>query len=157
MLYKMIVIAGAMFALFGAAVLGGGKGDEVSKTEGEKVRDSRFGACLTTDKALYTVGQPVNIEFCIFNRTGQEITLHYRDAQRYDFILEDDEGKEVWRWSDGRMFSQVLGEEKLGTGREEIIYAVKYQGKIKPGKYRITGSIQSIECPMTASLTIEVK
>ena len=157
MLYKMIVIGVVMFALFSAAVLGVGGGEEVSKIEGKDVWDSKFGVWLTTDCAVYTLEQPVIIEFCVFNRTGEEITLYFRNAQRYDFTIEDEEGNEVWRWSMNRMFAMVLGEETLGPTNTEIIYIVKYKGKLSPGYYKITGIFVAQEKPMSGSIIIEVK
>ena len=157
MLYKMILIGVVVFAIFGAVVLGVGGGEEVSETEGKDVRDSRFGVCLTTDWAVYTSEQPVNIEFCVFNRTGEEITLYFRNAQRYDFTIEDEEGNEVWCWSEGRMFAQMLGEEILGSRNPEVIYTAEYKDRLSPGYYKVTGFFVAQERPMSGSIIIEVK
>ena len=157
MLYKMIVIVVAVFALFGAAVLGVVGGEEVSEIEGKDVRDSRFGVWLTTDWAVYTPEQPVNIEFCVFNRTGEEITLYFRNAQRYDFTIEDEEGNEVWRWSKDRMFAMMLGEEILGPRNPEVIYTAEYKDRLNPGCYKVTGIFVAQEKPMSGSIIIEVK
>jgi len=157
MLYKMIVIAGVMFALFVSAVPGVGGGEEVSEIEGKDVRDSRFGVWLTTDWAVYTPEQPVNIEFCVFNRTGEEITFYFRNAQRYDFTIGDEEGNEVWRWSEGRMFAQMLGEEILGPNNPEVIYATEYKGKLSPGYYKVTGILVPQDRLMSGSIIIEVR
>jgi len=157
MLYKMIVIGVAMFALFVAAVPGVGGGEEVSEIEGKDVRDSRFGIWLTTDWAVYTPEQPVNIEFCVFNRTSEEITLYFRNAQRYDFTIEDEEGNEVWRWSKDRMFAMVLGEEILGPDNPEIIYKVEYKGKLSSGYYKVTGILVAKDRPMSGNIIIKVK
>ena len=157
MLYKMIVIGVAMFALFGAAVLGVGGGEEVSEIEGKNVRDSRFGIWLTTDWAVYTPEQPVNIEFCVFNRTGEEITIYFRNAQRYDFTIEDEEGKEIWRWSKERMFAMVLGEVTLGSNSPEVTYTAEYKDKLSPGYYKITGILVAKDRPMSGNVIIIVK
>ena len=157
MLYRVVVIGVVMFALFGAAVPGIGGGEEASETEGKDVQDSRFGVWLTTDWAVYTPEQPVNIEFCVFNRTGEEITLYFRNAQRYDFTIEDEEGKEIWRWSKDRMFAMVLGEEILGPNNPEIIYATEYKDKLSTGYYKVTGILVAKDRPMSGSIVIEVK
>ena len=157
MLYKMIVIVVAVFALFGAAVLGVVGGEEVSEIGGKDVRDSRFGVWLTTDWAVYTPEQPVNIEFCVFNRTSEEITLYFRNAQRYDFTIEDEEGNEVWRWSKDRMFAMMLGEEILGPRNPEVIYTAEYKDRLNPGCYKVTGIFVAQEKPMSGSIIIEVK
>jgi len=129
---------------------------EVFEARANVFGDSTFGVSLTTDKVLYTTGEPITIEFGIFNRTGEEATLHFRDAQRYDFTIEEDEEKEVWRWSNGKMFAEVLGEETLGPGREEVVYTETYAGRLEPGDYQLTGMLVALDRPLSASVTITI-
>ena len=91
----------------------------------EDMELSSFGVSVVTDKPSYAKGEPIAMTFKVFNQTEERITFHFSDAQRYDFIIEDRKGNKVWRWSDGRMFAQVLGEETLGPGREELSYTGK--------------------------------
>lgn len=63
----------------------------------------------------------------------------------------------MWRWSDGRMFAMVLGEETLCPGKERLSYTVKYEGALSPGRYKITGLLVARNRPMSASLTVEVR
>ena len=45
--------------------------------------------------------------------------------------MVDAEGQEVWRWSNERIFAQVLGQETLGPGLEEILYTATYAGPLQ--------------------------
>jgi len=78
-------------------------------------------------------------------------------SQRYDFIIEDEEGNEVWRWSKDMMFAMVLGEETLGPTNTEITYTAEYSDKLSPGYYKITGIFLAKDRPMSSSIFIEVK
>ncbi len=47
------------------------------------------------------------------NKTETPVEFTFSTAQRFDFIVRDAFGEEVLRWSDGRMFAQVIGRERL--------------------------------------------
>ena len=95
--------------------------------------------------------------FKIFNYTEEEIIFHFNTSQRYDFIIEDEKGNEIWRWSEDKMFTMVLGEETLGTLNPEVIYVSEYKDRLSPGYYKITGIFVAQEKPMSGSIIIEVK
>ena len=116
-----------------------------------------FGVSLTTDKAIYAAGESIVMELIVFNRTAESLTFEFGNAQHYDFIIGDAGGNSVWRWAEGRMFAQVLGEETLGPGREEVLYTETHTGLIQPGSYKVTGALVSYNWPLSASLTITIE
>ena len=116
-----------------------------------------YGISMMTDKMSYSVGEPIIIALKIFNYTEEEIIFHFNTGQRYDFIIEDEEGNKVWRWSKDRMFAMVLGEEILGLDNPEIIYMAEYKGKLSQGYYKITEVLVAQDRSMSGSIIIEVK
>lgn len=122
----------------------------------ESAHESGFGVSVSTDRIRYAAGEPITLKLRHFNRTGEAIGLLFRDTQRYDFILADEKGSKVWQWSTGRMFSQVLGEEELGPGQEELVYSATCEEKLSPGPYAITGILVAQD-PMSGSIRIAVK
>jgi len=79
-----------------------------------------------------TVGNGVVFRFTVSNGTGGPVELTFRDGCRADFAVrredgeddgdgEDGEGgEEVWRWSEGRMFTQAVGHARLEPGEEAV-------------------------------------
>ena len=120
-------------------------------------RNMNYGISMSTDKISYSVGEPVIMTLKIFNYTEEDIAFHFNTGQRYDFIIEDEEGSKIWRWSKDRMFAIVLGEEILETTNTEILYSAKYSDKLSPGYYKITGIFVAQDRPMSGSIIIEVK
>ena len=120
-------------------------------------RNMNYGISLTTDKMSYSVDESIIITLKIFNYTEEDIAFHFNTGQRYDFTIEDEEGSEIWRWSEDKMFTMALGEETLGSANPEIIYKAEYKGKLSPGYYKITGIFVAQEKPMLGSIIIEVK
>jgi len=116
-----------------------------------------YGISMSTDKMDYEVGEPITMTLKIFNYIEEYVTFHFNTSQRYNFIIEDEEGNEVWRWSEGRMFAMALGEEILGSRNPEVICTEEYKGKLSSGYYKITGIFVAQEKPMSGSIIIEVK
>ena len=116
-----------------------------------------LGVSVITGKATYAAGDTIILKLSVFNSTEEKVTFHFSDAQRYDFVVEDQKGKKIWRWSEGRMFAQVLGEEALGLGREKVSYTGKFRGTLEPGSYHVTGILVAKDRPMSASVSIIVK
>jgi hypothetical protein len=116
-----------------------------------------YGISMMTNKTNYSVGEPIIMTLKIFNCNEEEIIFHFNNSQRYDFIIKDEEGNEIWRWSKDRMFAMMLGEEVLGPTNTEIIYTVEYKGKLGAGYYKVTGIFVAREKPMSGSIIIEMK
>jgi len=120
-------------------------------------RNMNYGISITTDKMSYFVGEPIIITIKIFNYTEEEIIFHFNTGQRYDFIIEDEEGSEIWRWSQDMMFAMVLGEETLEPNNPEVTYTAEYSGKLSPGYYKVTGFFVAQDRPMSGNVIIMVK
>ena len=120
-------------------------------------RNMNYGISMMTDKMNYSVGEPIVMTLKIFNYTQEDITFHFNTGQRYDFIIEDEEGSKIWRWSQDMMFAMVLGEETLGPTNPEIIYTVEYKGKLNSGYYKVTGILVAQDRPMSGNVIIIVE
>jgi hypothetical protein len=46
-------------------------------------------------------------------KTGP-VELRFPTAQRFDLVLRDPQWRALYQWSDGRVFAQVLGAERVG-------------------------------------------
>jgi len=120
-------------------------------------RNMNYGISIMTDKMSYSVGDPIIMTLKVFNYTEEDIAFYFNTSQRYDFIIEDDEGNEIWRWSQDMMFAMVLGEETLGPDNPEGIYTAEYKDRLSPGYYKVTGIFVAQNRPMSGSIIIEVR
>jgi hypothetical protein len=174
---KLVIITVMVFSGLGLWLVASGN------TTSEE-RNMNYGISLTTDKMSYSIGEPIkmilkvfnyteeDVTFYfntysigepikmilkVFNYTEEDVTFYFNTSQRYDFIIEDEAGNEIWRWSEGRMFAQMLGEEILGPSNSEVIYTAEYRNKLSPGYYKVTGVFIAQDRPMSGSIVIEVK
>jgi len=78
--------------------------------------------------------------------------LEFPTARTHDFAVSDAHGVEVWRWSRGRLFAQVLSEIELAPGQSQRFAAAWDQrtasGALAPaGRYRVVGSLACSPAP----------
>ena len=152
-----IITVAAILAILGLGTAGRGQNENISAQEGVAVLELKFGMAVTTDKAIYGINDRVSMQLIVFNYTSKKVTFHFNDAQRYDFTIKSEEGMELWRWSHGRMFAQVVGEQILGPDRQELNYTETYVVPPGPGEYKVTGVLTSSDMPMVASIKIIVR
>jgi hypothetical protein len=146
----LLVVIAVVFSGFGLWFVAYGN------TSSEE-RNMNYGISVMTDKMSYSVGEPIKMTLKVFNYTEEDIAFYFNTSQRYDFIIEDDEGNEIWRWSQDMMFTMVLGEETLGPTNTEVIYTAKYREKLIPGYYKMTGIFIAQDRPMSGNIIIMVK
>ncbi|MFQ5949103.1 MAG: BsuPI-related putative proteinase inhibitor, partial [Nitrospiria bacterium] len=93
------------------------------QTEARSERALPLQLSLSTDQAAYLPGQPVRLTLTLTNPGNIDITLSFRSSQQTDFVIRRDK-QEIWRWSDGRMFAQVLTQMKLGPNERRAFHAI---------------------------------
>jgi hypothetical protein len=85
----------------------------------------------------------MRLELHVTNAADGPVTLEFATAQRYDFEVLDGSGTVVWRWSDDRMFAQVLGEEMLAAG-DTRSYGEALPELPQPGEYMARAVLMSL-------------
>lgn len=96
---------------------------------------------------------PVRFAFTVQNTADDPITLRFSDACKADFVAEDGD-TEQWRWSEGQMFAQVIGEQTLSPGDEETFRAVWEDPD--PGTYSVRAELTA-DKPCAAETTLSVE
>lgn len=109
-----------------------------------------------TDKRTYRPDEPIMVSLEIVNRGRQPVDLSFRSAQRYDVLIKDRQGRDVWRWSQGQMFAQILGTETLKPSRR-LRYRVSVRERLPPGAYTIVGVVPAMEGRLSSETRIEVQ
>lgn len=100
-------------------------------------------------------GGGVRWELRVTNQAGHGVILTFPTAQLGDVALER-EGAERYRWSEGRMFAQVIGERSLGPG-ERWTFALEGSLEIEPGHYEAIGTVACQPQPPPARTPVVVE
>ncbi|KTG10321.1 hypothetical protein AUR64_12150 [Haloprofundus marisrubri] len=98
----------------------------------------------------------VEFELTVENQGDESVTLSFRDARRAEFVVSDAAGDgEVWRWSDGRMFAQMLGSETLDAG-ESMTFEGVWDDPV-PGEYVAIGELAAADADADAETHFSVE
>lgn len=142
--------AGAMMV---AAVLVAG----CAGSAGE-VGDSRGGALMDDVAATMEVklqGDSVRLLLHVTNTGEDPLEFTFPSSQRYDFVVRDGSGEEVWRWSDGMAFAQAISHATLEPG-ETWDFDVVWEPGSRTGHYEVVGRVTATEHDLQQSAAFEL-
>jgi hypothetical protein len=129
----------------------------------------RFATKVTTDHYYYSYSSSnqnpavATATLEVVNRDRIPAEFWFGTSQRFDFIVRELHGREVYRWSWGKSFLQVVGVERLYGGRK-LVYTVKIplidqrnksRPTLLPGRYTLEGVLTSRR-PMRGIITFEI-
>jgi len=103
----------------------------------------------------FAAGEPMDFVLVIRNAGESPLPLEFATARTHDFAVLDPEGREVWRWSRGRLFAQALASIELAPGETRRFAASWEQrdasgGLVRPGHYRVLGTLACLPSPPPA-------
>ncbi len=151
--FRAATVSTGAFGVIAAFI--GAQGD-LSCASGAEVSHPGIEVSVTTDRAAYAPNEPIEIRLDVTNRTDTVVVFQFSDGQRYDFLIQDEGGETLWRWSADKSFIQVLGEERLVPG-DTLIYRERFDGSLIPGTYSVAGMLVATNHPLRASTTITVR
>jgi hypothetical protein len=91
----------------------------------------------------------------VTNAGAQVARLVYPTSQRYDFLLLDLRGNQLWRWSAGRMFLQVVTTDSLEPGAS-VVYEESFTLPGVAGQYRLVGSLMLMDGVVSDTAVLNV-
>jgi len=99
------------------------------------------------DSHLVVTVQPSAIQFAlgVKNVGKKHVELTFRSGQSYEFVVVDSVGREVWRWSAGRMFTQGVQNKQLSSG--DSMNAREAWTAPAPGRYTEIATLNSTNFP----------
>src|SRR5688572_29728664 len=62
-----------------------------------------------------SVGDEVRFDFAVINASKRKLEVNFADGRMHDLVVLDAAGREVWRWSEGKMFTQSVQNRVLRT------------------------------------------
>lgn len=88
----------------------------------------------------------VRFDFVVTNSGGSKAEVNFPSGQTHDVVVLDSLGREVWRWSRGRMFTQLLQNKILRTAD-----SLSFDGRwtdARPGRYVAVARLASANYPL---------
>jgi len=100
-----------------------------------------------------TVGDDVRFEFEVANASDEPVEVTFRDAGKVDFAVVED-GEEIWRWSDGRVFAQALETAQFHPG-ERATFEEEWPSP-QPGNFVAVAELHARETDVRARTPFSV-
>lgn len=92
------------------------------------------------------VDNGVHFDFDVTNAGTRKLELLFNDGRTHDIVVLDSLGREVWRWSDGRMFTQVV-QSKVLRASDTLQFAESWTDP-QPGNYVAVAMLPSRNYPV---------
>jgi hypothetical protein len=102
---------------------------------------------LVTQFDVQMRGHNAQFAMTIKNVGNKHAELDFANGQRYDFVVVDSLGREVWQWSSGRMFTQIVQNKQLGAGESMRVSETWTKAPVPPGKYTVVATLKSSNYP----------
>jgi len=101
-------------------------------------------------------GRPVAWKLDVENGGPGEVTLGFRSGKDGDVALMQG-GREVYRWSSTKYFSQALRQERLGAGEHKTFTLEEAALTAAPGDYELVAELDSEPAPPAARRSVKVE
>ena len=100
-------------------------------------------------------GSDVRFSLHVVNTSPKSVEVNFASGQAYDFVVVDSVGREVWRWSADRIFTQSVRNKLLGKG--DAINASEKWSPAKPGRFTAIAQLTSSNYPIEQKVPFERK
>lgn len=95
------------------------------------------------------VDDDVRFAFEVMNAGKKKLEVNFADGRTHDVVVLDSLGREVWRWSEGRLFTQTMQNRVLRTS-DMLRYEEAWSAPA-PGRYVAVATLVSDNFPIQKS------
>ena len=97
----------------------------------------------------------VKFEFAVTNSGGGKAEMQFASGQTHDVVVLDTLGREVWRWSKGRMFTRLV-QNKVLRNADTISFGERWSDAPR-GHYVAVAKLESSNYPIEQRTAFVVK
>ena len=97
----------------------------------------------------------VTFSLALTNFTSKMMEVRFPNGLTHDFYVIDASGKEVWRWSNGRMFTQGI-QNKLLKSRGTTIFDEKWNPEGLEGEFTAVAVLRSNNHPVESRVSFRL-
>lgn len=94
-----------------------------------------------------SVKDNISFAFHVTNNSDKKLELVFPSGQTFEIVVTDALGREMWRASQDRMYTQAL-QSKVLDGNETVTYSASFKDTMGPGKYLAVATLKSSNHPL---------
>ncbi|MFB6206985.1 MAG: BsuPI-related putative proteinase inhibitor [Haloglomus sp.] len=96
----------------------------------------------------------VQFTLIVANASHDPVSVTFHDSGAADFAVRTADGEEIWRWSEGQAFAQVLRPAEFAPG-ESATFEAEWSDP-RPGDYTAVGELRVREAEIRAETPFSV-
>lgn len=112
-------------------------------TRGRRSKDGQLVPSLN----VVRVGEQVRFSFNVANAGIRRVEVKFPSGQTHDIVVLDSAGKELWRWADGRMFTEARQYRTI-SGGDSLMLANGWDQPTAKGKLVAVAMLKSTNYPI---------
>lgn len=116
----------------------------------------RHSKSVLTSRFSVNASNRVEFTLDVRNNSAKMIELRFPSGKTHDFVVQDETGKEVWRWSQSRIFTQGL-QNKLLKPRDVAVYSDGWDAEKMHGRFTAVAMLTSDNHPIEQRVEFELK
>jgi hypothetical protein len=89
----------------------------------------------------------VHVSLTVANAGDKATELSFASGKTHDVAVLDERGREVWRWSVGKLFTQALQTRPLGGG-DSVNFDESWKPRDMRGRYVVVATLESTNYPV---------
>ncbi|MGH7655528.1 MAG: BsuPI-related putative proteinase inhibitor [Gemmatimonadaceae bacterium] len=120
-------------------------GDVAGTAHAAHARAAQNGPALVSTLGV-TVKNGVKMDFRVVNEGSKRLEVNFPSGKTHEVVVVDSLGREVWRWSNGRMFTQTL-QNKVLHASDSLDYDATWRNA-PAGTYTAIATLASENFPM---------
>jgi hypothetical protein len=106
--------------------------------------------------AVEAQGGTIRFALDVTNPTKKNLELDFPNGQTHDFVVLDSIGREVYRWGEGRMFTQAMQNRTIDGGGTLHI-AEHASASLPLGSYVAVATLRSTNYPVQERVAFELR
>ncbi|MGQ0645981.1 MAG: BsuPI-related putative proteinase inhibitor [Gemmatimonadaceae bacterium] len=123
-----------------------------SETQARKPGSAGQGLAASLD---VRVGEAVAMALRVYHGGPRTVELNFPSGHTHDFVVMDSTGRQVWKWSKGRLFTQAM-QNRLLRRDDTLSYRAEWDPGELHGTFLAVVSVKSDNHPLEQRLTFLV-
>lgn len=130
-------------------------GARATRNQRERAADKDHTPRIESALAVNNNDDGVRFDFRVTNSGGTKVEMNFPSGQTHEVVVLDTLGREVWRWSKGRIFTQMLQNKILRTD-DTLAYGERWKDAPR-GQYVAVARLASTNYPIEQRTAFTVR
>jgi hypothetical protein len=120
-----------------------GRATRTAPVRGRRAMDGKLVPSLN----VVRVGEQLRFTFNVANAGTRRVEVKFPSGQTHDIVVLDSAGRELWRWAQGRMFTEARQYRAIGGG-DSLILKHGWDPSSASGKLVAVAMLKSTNYPI---------